>query len=58
MDALLELSEERGQGDASLPLIVNDADEETTVAIRREIDTGATVAAMRRQLATYRLANP
>jgi hypothetical protein len=57
VDALLELSEERGQADAPLPLIVNDADEEMMAALRRETDTGAAVNSMRRKLAAYRLAN-
>jgi hypothetical protein len=57
IDAVLELSEVRFQTDASLPLIVKDTDEELLAAIRREVETGAAVTAMRRQLAVYRLTN-
>jgi hypothetical protein len=57
VDVLLELSEEPGQADAPLPLIVNDADEELLAAIRRETEAGAAVTAARRQLGAYRLTN-
>jgi hypothetical protein len=53
--ALLELSQERGQGDRTLPLVVSSSDEQLLSAVQRELDARAAVDSARRRLAAIRL---
>ena len=50
VNALLDLSDQRGQGDRSLPLIVRQSDSELVAAVQRELDARAATDEARRRL--------